>query len=66
MIMKSDVAKIYDKFTALRNAREFKKLTLEVFESYGINSYRDLSLYLKKCGEYGGAVKLQDKVYIMV
>lgn len=59
MIMKSDVTKIYDKFTALRNAGEFKKLTLEVFESYGIHSYRDLSLYLKKYGEYGGAVKLK-------
>lgn len=60
MIMKSDVAKIYDKFTALRNAGELKKLTLEVFESYGIHSYRDLSLYLKRirriwrCGEIKG------------
>lgn len=32
--MNSDVVKIYDKFIALRNAGEFKKLTLEVFESY--------------------------------
>ena len=57
-MMKSDAAERYDKFTALRNAREFQPLTQQVFASYGIRSFRDLSRYLRRNGEYGGAVRL--------
>lgn len=57
--MKAHEAKeLYDKFTELRNAEEYTPLSREVFLKYGINTFRDLTRYLKKYGEYGGAVNL--------
>lgn len=48
----------YDKFTGLRNSGEYTTLSREVFLKYGIITFRDLTRYLKKYGEYGGAVDL--------
>lgn len=48
---------LYDKFTELRNRKEYKLLTKEVFHEYGIDTLHDLSRHLRKYGEYGGAVK---------
>ena len=57
-MFKNELIGIYDKYTIFRNEKDFKKLTQDVFESYGIYSYHDLLHYLKKHGEYGGAVSL--------
>jgi len=48
---------LYDKFTELRNRKEYRLLTKEVFHEYGIDTLQDLSRHLRKYGEYGGAVK---------
>lgn len=49
---------LYDRFTKLRNSGEYTPLSREVFLKYGICTFRDLTRYLKKYGEYGGAVDL--------
>ncbi len=57
--MREDEAKeLYDRFTRLRNSVEYTTLSQEVFFEYGISTFNDLTRYLKKFGEYGGAVGL--------
>ena len=51
-------AELYDKYTELRNSGKYTPLSKEVFRQYGICTFRDLARYLKKYGEYGGAVTL--------
>ena len=51
---------LYDQYMSMRNAKVSKPLTREVFEARGIYTFRDLTRYLRKHSEYGGAIPLDD------
>lgn len=64
----SDAEELYDKYNKLRNATDcIVPLSREVFVEYGINTFHDLSRYLKRNGEYGGAIILpRSNVFILL
>ena len=66
MIMNKKSETIYGQMQSVLNLNEGDPLTVEVFRNYGIKSLKDLHHYIKKHGEYGGAVRLSESEGVII
>ena len=51
-----DITSQYDSYMALLNDTNQPELTMNVFQEFGIKTFKDLSWYLEKNAEYGGYI----------